>query len=278
LPIIKLHSGRDKLNAKLEVRKKSDAFLVCHGFGGSMHEPEENAVMHDLVQSGYTAMLVSHETGKKPNLIFQEQLRQLIDAITYLFEQVSVGRVHIFGISMGASNAVSVGAVDDRVSSIVASSGIMDCKLWLQQRLGNDFETLVSKSSRYEALQLKKREEYIGPLFDTRELLRISADEDTKKVKGRVIQVSVRTIRSLLTYRPILGIAGIRNKPIFFFHGTSDELVPYQHTLEMYKSARTRKYKLLIPEGDHGMILQDAVRNKILTMYLHKLRKLNLLD
>lgn len=44
-----LHSGRDNLEARREVSSKKDAFLVCHGLGGSMYEPEESSVMGDLI-------------------------------------------------------------------------------------------------------------------------------------------------------------------------------------------------------------------------------------
>jgi fermentation-respiration switch protein FrsA (DUF1100 family) len=279
VPIVKIHSGRDRLNAKLEIRKKSDAFLVCHGFSGSMYEPEESSVMEDLTHSGYTSMIVSHKTGRRPDLIFQEQVRQIIDAVTYLLEQIAVKRVHVFGISMGASNALSAGAADERIASVASSSGIKDCNLWLRERLGKDFEAFTSRASKYEVLRLKKNEDYIGPLFEVPKLLRIPTENDAQKVvRGRITHVSVRTVRSLLTYRPILGVPGIKNKPVFFFHGTGDELVSHRHTLEMYIAARTRKYKLLIPGGSHGMILLDSVRNKILSMYLRELHKNNLLD
>src|SRR5580704_11314733 len=117
---VKLYSGRDTLEANLETRRKSDAFLVCHGFGGSMYEPEESSVMSDLVEMGYTSMIVSHKTGRRPDLIFPEQIRQLVDAVTYLKDKVNVGRIHLFGISMGASNAISVASVDDRIASVAA--------------------------------------------------------------------------------------------------------------------------------------------------------------
>lgn len=243
-----------------------------------MHEPEESSVMKDLAGMGYTVMIVSHATGRRSDLIFHEQVWQLIDAVTYLKERVGVKRVHLFGISMGASNAISAGGIDERISSIAASSGIMDCKVWLQQRLGKDFETFVSRISSYESLQLK-REDYVGPLFEVSELLRItSKGSQQDKVRGRITRVSARTVRSLLTYRPVLGVAGIEGKPIFLFHGKRDQLVPYEHTLEMYKRANAPKFKLLIPGGDHDMILLDSVRKRILSLYVRELRSLKLLD
>jgi fermentation-respiration switch protein FrsA (DUF1100 family) len=276
MSVIRLHSGRDSLDARLEIAKKSDAFLVCHGFGGSMYEPEETLVMNDLNREGYTTMIISHKTGKSSDLIFQEQVGQIIDTVTYLLEEIKVNRVHVFGISMGASNALTVGALDERVASIAASSGIMDCNLWLRQRLGRNFGTFISKVSKCESLRLKGAENYSEPRYEVADLLRIPKEEG--KVKGRVTNVSVRTIRSLLTYRPILNVPGIKNKPVFFFHGTRDQLVPHEHTLQMYKAAKTRKYKLLIRAGDHGMILLDSIRKRILSKYLHELHENDLID
>lgn len=77
-------------------------------------------------------MLISYRTGPPADLIFQEQVRQLVDEITYLLEQVGTSRVHLFGISMGASNVVSTAAIDSRISSVTASSSISDCSLWLR--------------------------------------------------------------------------------------------------------------------------------------------------
>ncbi len=75
-------SGRDSLDARLETGRTTDAFLICHGFGGSMYEPEESSVMDDLMGMGYTALLVSHRTGGPADLIFPEQVRQIVDAVT----------------------------------------------------------------------------------------------------------------------------------------------------------------------------------------------------
>ena len=243
-----------------------------------MYEPEENSVMADLVALGYTAMLVSHRTGNQNDLIFQEQVRQLVDAVTYLKEEVGSERVHLFGISMGASNVVSTAAIDGRVSSVAASSGISDCRLWLEQIHGKDFDRLVEDVTKIEALQIKGKG-VSQKLFEVTDLLRIPvADSNLPEVKGRTTKVSARTIRSLLTYRPILSVPGVAGKPAFFFHGTGDQLVNYEHTLAMYAAAKTKKYKLLIKGGDHGMILEDSVREKILSLYLHELKKNSLLD
>lgn len=88
--------------------------------------------------------------------------------------------------------------------------------------------------------------------------------------------MSARTVRSLLTYRPILSVPGIIEKLAFFFHGTGDQLVSHEHTNIMYSAARTKK-RLLIEGGDHGMILDEAVRKKILSYYLGQLEKNKLL-
>jgi fermentation-respiration switch protein FrsA (DUF1100 family) len=234
--------------------------------------------MNDLVEMGYTAMIVSHKTGAKPDLIFQEQIRQLVDAVTYLLKEVGVQRVHLFGISMGASNAISAAAVDDRISSVAASSGISDCRLWLKQRLEKDFDRVVEEATEIEVSGIKSGS-VPGKLFVTTDLLRIvTVGGKPPKVKGRITEVSARTVRSLLTYRPILGVPGIANKPAFFFHGTKDQLVSHEHTLAMYAATRTKKFKLLVEGGDHGMILDASIRRRILGVYFRELKKSRLLE
>lgn len=243
-----------------------------------MYEPEENSVMNDFVNMGYTSMLVSHRTGNRFDLIFQEQVRQLVDAVTFLLGEIGVSRVHLFGISMGASNAVSAAATDRRVASVAASSGISDCHAWLKQKLQDDFDRTVEEASKIELSRLKGTAG-TGRLFEVTELLRVPTGKgDQPKVRGRTTRVSSRTIRSLLTYRPILSVKGIEGRPAFFFHGTKDSLVPHENSLAMYAAAKTPKYKLLIEGGDHGMILDGSVRERILTMYLRELRKNGLLD
>lgn len=280
--IVKLNSGRDTIQAKLDTGKKGgeDAFLICHGFGGSMYEPEESSVMADLTEMGYAAMLVSHKTGSAPDLIFQEQVRQLVDAVTYLLGKVRAKRIHVFGISMGAANAVSLGAIDSRIASVAESSGISDCNLWLQQRLGDNFHTIVEEATKIELSQLvggssnKK-----GRLFEATDLLNIPKS-DGPKVKGRITKVSARTVRSLLTYRPILAAAGIPSGiPTFFFHGTGDELVSHEHSLALFDATKSQnKHKLLIEGGSHGMILEQKVRDEILSFYIENLKENKLLQ
>ena len=174
---------------------------------------------------------------------------------------------------MGAANAVSTAAVDDRIASVTESSGIADCKLWLQQRLGKDFDSVVTEATRIELSQLKGG--IGGKLFEITDLLRIPKGPN---VKGHLTRVSARTIRSLLTYKPILAASGISGRPAFFFHGTGDQLVSHEHTLALYNAARTEKYRLLIEDGDHELILEKRVRDRILSFYLSHLKKAELLD
>ena len=146
-----------------------------------------------------------------------------------------------------------------------------------EQRHENDFDRVVEDATKIEVSQLKGKSSQ-GKLFAATDLLGIATTGNEPKVKGRKTKVSARTVRSLLTYKPILAVAGIKDKPAFFFHGTGDELVSYEHTNFMYSAARTRKYRLLIEGGDHGMILDDSVRKQILSYYLRGLEKNKLLS
>jgi pimeloyl-ACP methyl ester carboxylesterase len=148
--------------------------------------------------------------------------------------------------------------------------------MWLRERHGANFEPLIEEATKIEASQLKGKS--AGKLFESTDLLQIAGGEDQPKVRGRTTRVSARTVRSLLTYRPILSVPGIEDKPVFFFHGTGDELVSYEHTNAMFAAARTKKSKLLIEGGSHGMILDEPVRKKILSTYLGGLERGHLLE
>ncbi len=276
---VELHSGQEILKAQLQIGKKDDGFLICHGFGGSIYEPEESSVAADLAARNYTTMIVSHKTGGRFDLIFQDQVRQLIDAVTYMLKEIHMKRVHLFGISMGASNALVASAMDGRIASAASSSGIMDCEIWLKGLLKRDFERFVSDLAAYE-VSLLKGERKSSPLFKVADLLEGGRDatKSRTKIRGRTTKVSVRTIRSMLTYKPIISARGISGKPVYFFHGTNDQLVPHSHTLEMYKAVRARKRKILIRGGGHEMILDESIRRRITTSYLRWLREDNLLE
>ena len=140
---IRFYDGTNSINGILSEGSEKDAFIVCHGLAGSASDGEETLVSGDLEEMGYTTLRVSHITGRKNELLFGSQVRQLVEAVSFLSLDFPAARVHLLGISLGASNAIIAGAVDSRVSSVAAIAGIADGETWMRERHGEVYGEFI---------------------------------------------------------------------------------------------------------------------------------------
>lgn len=268
---IVLHSGNEKLETTLELQSRKDAFIVCHGFSSTKDDSEEVAVFNEFVSLGFTALRLSHVTGRKEDLIFQQQALQLVDAISFLRSKYNISRVHLCGISMGASNAVVAGAMDRRVSSVCSISGISDGEIWMRERHGSEFEKFKQRLSRAETNDI-----LTGGLstfsvlyvLNPGKKFRKSILKSGREMPERINYVSARTLRSLLVYRPNDFVPTLKDRPCLFVHGRRDSLVSWRHTSRMSGNAESSGNTIYFNSGDHDLVVSIKRRKEIISRYL----------
>jgi pimeloyl-ACP methyl ester carboxylesterase len=266
-----LYSGNEKLMATVELQSRKDAFIVCHGFSSNKDDSEEVAVFNEFVSLGFTALRLSHVTGRKEDLIFQEQALQLVDAVSLLKSKYNIARVHLCGISMGASNAVVAGAMDRRVSSVCSISGISDGEIWMRERHGSDFKRFMQRLSRAETQDILNGG--LSPfsvlyVLNPGKKFRKSILKSEREMPEGINFVSARTLRSLLVYRPVDFVPALKDRVCLFIHGKRDGLVSWKHTSRMSGSTESSGNTIYFDSGDHDLVMSTRRRKEIISRYL----------
>jgi alpha-beta hydrolase superfamily lysophospholipase len=156
--------------------------------------------------------------------------------ISYLSSRtdITVGRIGLFGTSMGAAVALQVAAMDSRVSAVVAESG---------------FATLRSVFDDYQKRMIKLPWHYLRNLV-------IKRSEHLAHFKANAVS-------------PLDAVAGI-HIPLLISHGTADDRIKCSYSESVYRKANEPKELMLIPGAKHHNMAEmggAAYQQKILSFF-----------
>ena len=145
----------------------------------------------------------------------------LSSAIDYLEgrQDISVGRIGVFGTSMGAAVALQAAALDARIDAIVAEASFTDLRTIMV-----DYQKRIIKL----------------PWHFLRNLA-ISRSQKLAHFKARYVS-------------PIHSVTNV-HKPILFIHGTDDTRIRAEYSRTLYANANQPKELFLIHRGDHTDLL-----------------------
>jgi hypothetical protein len=127
-----------------------------------------------------------------------------------------VGKVGLFGSSMGAAVAVQVAAMDRRVAAVVAESG---------------FATLRTIFDDYQKRMIKLPWHYLRNLVIKR--------------SERMAHFKASTVSPLEAVRQI-------HVPLFILHGTKDRLIKCSYSEQLYEAANEPKQLWLVQGAEHS--------------------------
>jgi len=145
-----------------------------------------------------------------------------------------LGRIGLFGSSMGAAIALQVAALDRRVSVVVAESG---------------FATLRSIFDDYQKRMIKLPWHYLRNIV-------IRRSERLAHFKANAVS-------------PLEAVREIRI-PVFIVHGTADDLIDFRYSVMVYEQANEPKELWLIPGARHNDIVDvggEEYRRRILEFF-----------
>jgi len=139
-------------------------------------------------------------------------------AITYLQSRkdLHMGRVGLFGSSMGAAVALQVAAMDSRVEAVVAESG---------------FATLRTIFDDYQKRMIKLPWHYLRNIV-------IRRSERLAHFKASAVS-------------PLEAVKQI-HVPLFILHGTEDRLIKCSYSQMLYESANEPKQLWLVRNAEHS--------------------------
>jgi len=129
---------------------------------------------------------------------------------------LEVGRIGLFGTSMGAAVAIQVAALDHRVASVVAESG---------------FATLRTVYDEYQKRMIKLPWHYLRNIV-------IRRSEQIAHFKASAVS-------------PLEAVKNV-HVPIFFLHGTADNLIRARYTERVFANANEPKELWLIEGARHN--------------------------
>jgi fermentation-respiration switch protein FrsA (DUF1100 family) len=147
---------------------------------------------------------------------------------------VHIGRIGLFGASMGAAVALQVAALDRRVSCVVAESG---------------FATLRSIFDDYQRRMIKIPFHYLRNLV-------IKRSEALAHFKANAVS-------------PIDSVRDV-HVPLFLIHGTADTTILHTYTVAVFERANDPKELWLIPGAKHHNVPElggEEYEGRIVTFF-----------
>jgi fermentation-respiration switch protein FrsA (DUF1100 family) len=156
--------------------------------------------------------------------------------INYLLSRtdIHVGKIGLFGSSMGAAVTIQVAAIDKRVVAVVAESG---------------FATLRSVFDDYQKRMIRLPWHYLRNIV-------IKRSEQLAHFRANAVS-------------PLDSVKEV-HVPLFILHGTADNLIKYSYSEMLYQNTGEPKELWLIPGARHdnmGQVGGEEYNRRILDFF-----------
>ncbi|MBO8168258.1 MAG: alpha/beta fold hydrolase [Thermoanaerobacteraceae bacterium] len=205
------------------------AVNICHGFRGSKEGSGRGTEFAKILSDeGYPTLLFDFSgTGESEGDFADTTLTNYIDdlgAALDCLEQQGYKRFIIIGRSFGGTTALCRAARDSRIKGICTWGTPWNLEDTFREGMGTYWE------------QLKKGK----PIHVTDEF-------GTLSLKPGFYQ-------DIIKYDVLKIVAALPPIPLFFIHGTNDELVNVSQAKELYRAAKEPKDILFIEGSDHRFL------------------------
>lgn len=214
---------------------------ICHGLPrAKKYHPGDrgySALAEFFAASGYLTIIFNFRGAgeSEGNFDISGWTRDLSAILDYASSQVSywdAKNLCLLGFSAGAAVSIYIAAHDQRVSSLVS------CACPTVSRLGNDRELA---------------EKYIG------EFRKIGIINDERFPP--LIEDWMANFNYVYSTR---WVGRISPRPLLLVHGTEDEVVPVDSSMQLYKSAGDPKEIVILEGAAHQLRLSDQAMDIVL--------------
>lgn len=189
--------------------------IGCHGHIGA--KPDLLGIGTATWRAGHNVLLFDFRgrgaSDPWPNTLANQEVDDLLTAVTYVRERLANARIGVIGYSMGAAVALMGAAREPAIQAIVADSSFTSARDVTADRM--------------------------------RQVLRVPVDPLVKLIEALVER---RDGYRLSNIRPIDAIGNLAPRPVLLIHGAQDSVIPVKHAQQLFAAARQPK-ELWICEG-----------------------------
>jgi uncharacterized protein len=240
--------------------EKRPAIIPNSGYQG-FNEFYPRLFARSLTSLGYVCLGFDYRgfansEGEQGRVILDEQVQDIINAITFLSiqEEVDPERIGLIGWGMGASNVVRVAAEDDRVKAVAALNGFYKGERWLKSIHSYVDWIEIKKTVEEDKVQrvLTGKSTYADPF------IHYPLDPATNDYVQKELavlapfgkQTQLQFTESIIKLNADK-IAKDIKCPLFIGHGKDNLLHPIDEALAFYSEA-TEPKQLFIIDGKHN--------------------------
>ena len=222
--ILKAREGFDLFGWFIPARDAKGTVLILHGVSESKIVGLPMA--KELHTRGYHVCLFdSRRHGESGGSFCTYGFHEKFDVqivMEYLLGRpdIRVGKIGLFGWSMGAAVGLQLAAIDSRIAAVVAESG---------------FSTLRAVFDDYQKRMIKLPWHYLRNIV-------IKRSEFLAKFKANDVA-------------PVEAVKNIR-VPVFLLHGTEDNLIKHDYSQQVFAAANEPKELWLIPGAQHNNVME----------------------
>lgn len=247
--------------ADLAPDEQRPAVVLCVGYTyvKEMVMPELAKVLN---RAGYSALLFDYRgfgesEGPRWRLMPHEQVNDIRAAVTFVADQPHVDpeRLAVVGISLGGSNAITAGAIDQRIRAVAAIEPMGRGERWLRSLRPHwqwlDFQSRLTadRSQRVRTGQSERVDpsDIVVPDPASRDFL----DTVAQEFPQMKCDLPLETAEALLEYEPEAVVGQLAPRPVLFIHGDNDRLVPLEESRSLFAQAGEPRRLEVLPGVSH---------------------------
>jgi uncharacterized protein len=270
----------------LDKDKKAPLVVMSHGYGASADEfGDYKFLAQKLQETGIASFRFNNRGCGKSQyplgrmLCSTEWKDDLISAVYFVssFSGIDSGKIGLFGESMGGSNVIHAGALENISKCVVALAPISDGYNfvrgnWLRNKSEkefNEFLKMVNEDSIRESIygksNLIKMTDALPYPKRYYELIE-TLNKNFEDIEF-TYYVEIASIASMLKLKPVEFVGKISPKPLLIMAGAKDGVVPWEENSKLlFEKAKEIKEFKLFENGDHGLLAEPTKTEAIRTI------------
>ena len=244
--------------------ERRPAFIVLHGFGGSMESSSLAPIATLLHELGYITFRFDRRgcgrsEGDPGYLICLEHVEDIRNAISVLERcpDVDPKRIAIIGTSFGGALSIYTAAIDKRVAAVISSSGWGngERKFRGQHSTSEAWEKFTAMLENGRRHRERTGKSLMVPRFDIVPIPEhLRGELNNKKKRGSLEFFAAETAQSMYDFKAEEVIAEIAPRPVLLMHAAKDSVTPTEQSVEMFKRAGQPTELHLFADADHFML------------------------